>query len=87
VPRISPTVLAKRTASGLYSRGGVDPPADASFEFGHAAVGGAAELAVGELSEPSLHEIHPAGARGSEVQVKAVMAEQPPLHLGVLCVA
>lgn len=31
-----------------------DPLADAGFEFGDAAVGGAAELAIGELGEPPL---------------------------------
>ena len=38
---------------------------------------GAAELAVGQLGEPPLDQVHPAGTRGCEVQVKAGVAQQP----------
>jgi len=37
----------------------VDPLADVGFEVGDAAVGGAAELAVGEFGEPALHQVQP----------------------------
>ena len=40
-------------------------------------MGGAAEFAVGELCEPALDEVEPAGASGGEVQAEAGVADQP----------
>jgi hypothetical protein len=36
-----------------------DPAADAGFQGGDAAVGGAAQLGGGQLSEPALHQVQP----------------------------
>ena len=60
--------------------GRVDRCWDVGFELGDAAVGGAAELAVGQLGESAFHEIDPRRDGRREVQVEARMAQQPFLH-------
>ena len=55
----------------------VDPGAHVAFEFDEAAVGGAAQFAVGQFSKPALNEVKPGGRGGSEVQLEAGVAQQP----------
>lgn len=57
----------------------VDPAAQVSFEFDHAAMGRAAQFAVGQFGEPALDQVEPGGAGGGEVQVEPGMAQQPVL--------
>jgi hypothetical protein len=47
--------------------------ADVGFQLGDAAVGRAAEFAVGQLGEPAFDEVEPGGAGGGEVQVEAAV--------------
>jgi hypothetical protein len=61
--------------------------ADVGFEFGHRAVGGAAEFAVGQLGEPPFDQVESGRAGRGEVQVEPGMADQPLLTCGVLWVA
>lgn len=49
----------------------VDPLADVGFEFGDAAVGGAAEFAVGEFGEPAFDQVEPRAQRDSPVHTES----------------
>ena len=62
----------------------LDPRADVGVERADGLVGAAAQLFVGQLSEPAFDQIQPrAGGRG-EVQLEAGMLSQPPLDFGVV---
>jgi hypothetical protein len=54
-----------------------DEAADGVFQFPGGAVDAAAELLVGEQSEPAFDQVEPAGRSGSEVQVEARAFGQP----------
>src|SRR5262252_9081792 len=56
---------------------GAGPGPEVCFEFFDAAVGGAAELAVGQFGEPPLHQVEPGGTGRGEVQAEAGVADQP----------
>ena len=47
-------------------------------------MGGAAELAVGQLSKPALDQVQPGRAGGGEVQVEPRVPDQPVLDRGGL---
>ena len=60
---------------------GFDPGADVGFEFFDAAVGAAAQFAVGQLGEPAFDEVEPRGVGRGEVQVEPGVLGQPLLDL------
>jgi hypothetical protein len=63
-----------------------DPLTDVLFGHRRAGVGTLRDLLLGELTEPSLDDVHQRARAGSEVQMTSRVAEEPASMSGVVWV-